>query len=102
MAAELDVARPGGGLGSEAGDRLAFDKALYDGADHAGPQLRPSDSEARYWSSAWPAELFVEDDASNLRTGPPSGFDLIVLDVLLPDKDGVAVWWFARNCATTL
>ena len=33
----------------------------------------------------------VEDGESALRTAPTGGFDLIVLDVLLPDKDGVAV-----------
>ena len=72
LGGELDVARPGGGLGSEAGDRLAFDKALYDGADHAGPQLRPFDSEARYWSSAWPIELFsASADSESLGIQSP-------------------------------
>ena len=33
----------------------------------------------------------AEDGESALRVVPNGGFDLIVLDVLLPDKDGVAV-----------
>ena len=33
----------------------------------------------------------VEDGESALQAAPTGGFDLIVLDVLLPDKDGVAV-----------
>ena len=33
----------------------------------------------------------AEDGESALEVVPGGGFDLIVLDVLLPDKDGVAV-----------
>ena len=72
LAGGLDISRPGDGLGSEVGDRLAFDKVLYEGADHARPQLRPFDSEARYWSSAWPIELFsASADSESLGIHSP-------------------------------
>ena len=66
------MSRPGDGLGSEVGNRLAFGKVLYDGWGHTRPQLRPFDTEARYWSSAWPIELFsASADSEGLGTRSP-------------------------------